>query len=276
MRFARIRLTDGLPVRHARTRDDRPARLPQRVTTADDVRDPPGSTRRPLGCDGERALEATDLCAGRSPSGVVGSGGPDHALTRTFRARATKAGALPSGRVLLHAHRRYYDPLGLPLRDARFRHRLIRATLPRPGRRRRVSPVPHQTVHACRPPYPGEPCDAVPGRVRRRPGLHRAVRGSALPLFLCRGGRVHLMLRPALAPSIEALDAPLPPILSRAQAGACYQVLRCLPGRDSHPLVRWNFQDAPRAESTYRVGASRCVGIKMRPDREVWVYLDVT
>jgi len=206
MRFARIRLTDGLPVRHARTRDDRPARLPQRVTTADDVRDPPGSTRRPLGCDGERALEATDLCAGRSPSGVVGSGGPDHALTRTFRARATKAGALPSGRVLLHAHRRYYDPLGLPLRDARFRHRLIRATLPRPGRRRRVSPVPHQTVHACRPPYPGEPCDAVPGRVRRRPGLHRAVRGSALPLFLCRGGRVHLMLRPAcLLPPLRLL-----------------------------------------------------------------------
>jgi hypothetical protein len=114
---------------------------------------------------------------------VVRSGGPDHSLTRTFRTRATKAGALPSRRVLLHAHPRYYDPLGLPLRAARLRPRLIRAALPRPGRRRRASPVPHQAVRACRPPYPGETrCPS--GHDCSGRGLHRDVRGSALPLFL--------------------------------------------------------------------------------------------
>jgi hypothetical protein len=39
----------------------------------------------------------------------------------------TKAGVLRSQRVLLHADHHYYDPLGLPLRSAQFRHRLIRA-----------------------------------------------------------------------------------------------------------------------------------------------------
>jgi hypothetical protein len=38
-----------------------------------------------------------------------------------------KAGALRSRRVELHADPSYYDPLGLPLTSARFRHRLIRA-----------------------------------------------------------------------------------------------------------------------------------------------------
>lgn len=37
-----------------------------------------------------------------------------------------KAGALRSRRVVLHADPSYYDPLGLPLRSARLRHRLIR------------------------------------------------------------------------------------------------------------------------------------------------------
>ena len=51
---------------------------------------------------------------------------------------------------------RYYDPLGLPLRRARFRRRLIRAALPRPGLRRRASRVPFVSVHACCAPYPAE------------------------------------------------------------------------------------------------------------------------
>ena len=62
-------------------------------------------------------------------------------------------------------------------------------------------PCPRAVPHT-----PGSPVTPVPGRVRRRPGLHRDVRGSALPLFLCRGGRVHLMLRPAcLLPPLRLL-----------------------------------------------------------------------
>ena len=52
--------------------------------------------------------------------------------------------------------RRYYDPLGLPLRSARFRLRLIRAALPRRRLRRRVSRVPPVSLHACCSPYPAE------------------------------------------------------------------------------------------------------------------------
>jgi hypothetical protein len=88
------------------------------------------TTRMPLGCDEELALEATDVIDGLAPTGVIRSGGPDHSRARTCCARVTKVGALPSGHVLLHAHPRYCDPLGLPLRTARFRHRLIRAALP--------------------------------------------------------------------------------------------------------------------------------------------------
>src|SRR3989442_14066692 len=58
---------------------------------------------------------------------VVGPGGPGHAFARASVSSLTKVGALPSGRVLLHAPCRYYDPVGLPLRSARFHHRLIRS-----------------------------------------------------------------------------------------------------------------------------------------------------
>src|SRR5579862_1552290 len=54
------------------------------------------------------------------PMGVVGPGGPGHALTLTSAADTTKVGALP-------ATSRYYHPAGLPLCSARFHHRLIRA-----------------------------------------------------------------------------------------------------------------------------------------------------
>jgi len=61
-----------------------------------------------------------------------------HSLTLTLVPSATKAGTLPSRRVVLHGVRsessrfplRYNDPLGLPLRGARLRLWLIRATLP--------------------------------------------------------------------------------------------------------------------------------------------------
>lgn len=53
--------------------------------------------------------------------GVVGPGSPGHALALTSVSDVTKVGALPwcSGRC---AHPRYYDPVGLPLRSARFHH----------------------------------------------------------------------------------------------------------------------------------------------------------
>src|SRR6202142_1109681 len=61
-----------------------------------------------------------------SPLGVVGRGGPRHALTLTSIADMTEVGALPSRRVA-HGDQRYYDPVGLPLASARLHHWLIRA-----------------------------------------------------------------------------------------------------------------------------------------------------
>jgi hypothetical protein len=206
MRCAGIRRPDGLHLRHVRQRGTRPPRLPPDVTPIV-VRARDGSDRRWLGREGERALGATAVIAGTDPSGVVRSGGPEQSRARTWCARLTTAGARPSGRMLVQADHRYDDPRGLPLRDARFRHRRRRATVPRPGLRRRVSPVPHRAVRACRPPDPGElRCpsgDAGSGR-----GLHRDARASALPLFLCRGGRVHVMVRPARVLPPERLVTP--------------------------------------------------------------------
>src|SRR5439155_26657268 len=61
----------------------------------------------------------------------------------------------------------------------------------------------------------------------------------------------------ALAPSEEALDAPLRPRRSLPVPGACYRTVRFLSGRDSHPLVRCSGndlkivrQDAPWTDST--------------------------
>src|SRR5688500_13040316 len=60
------------------------------------------------------------------PLGVVGRGGPRHALTLTSIPGVTEVGALPSRRVP-PGDQRYYDPVGLPLRSARLHHWLIRA-----------------------------------------------------------------------------------------------------------------------------------------------------
>ena len=78
---------------------------------------------------------------GRVPTGGVGTGPAGHALARALATRLTTAGALPSRRVVRRDDPRYYDPLGRPLRMPRFRHRLIRAHLLRPERRRRASPL---------------------------------------------------------------------------------------------------------------------------------------
>src|SRR5436190_11241847 len=47
----------------------------------------------------------------------------------------------------------------------------------------------------------------------------------------------------ALAPSVEAFDAPLRLRRSLAAPGACYRTVRLLSGRDSHPLVRCSGND---------------------------------
>src|ERR1700733_782775 len=81
------------------------------------------------------------------PTGVVGPGGPGHALTRTRSACLTEVGALPH-RTLTAG---YYDPIGLPLRSARLHHWLIRTVVadeaaqtglscPEPGHRMRAAP----------------------------------------------------------------------------------------------------------------------------------------
>jgi hypothetical protein len=63
-------------------------------------------------------------------AGVIGTGHAGHALALTLVPHATKAGVLPSDRVVRRGRPQYYDPLGLPLRTTRFRHWLIRAALP--------------------------------------------------------------------------------------------------------------------------------------------------
>ena len=50
-----------------------------------------------------------------------------HVLALASYTGAIKARVLRAWRVVLHADPNYYDPLGLPLASARFRHRLIQA-----------------------------------------------------------------------------------------------------------------------------------------------------
>jgi len=74
---------------------------------------------------------------------------------------------------MLHADQRYYGPLGLPLPSAGLHHRLIPAVFARRRPGRRASPVPAQTMHTCRPPYPGRTPRADPGTGPARHGLRR-------------------------------------------------------------------------------------------------------
>src|SRR5580693_3154747 len=154
------------------------------------------ATRAPLGREPQSALELSHFVDRPRPTGVVGTGLAGHALALTSAYDVTTAGTLPSRRVVRRGDRRYYDPLGLPLRSARFHLRLIRATSPRRRRRRRASRVPPRSLVACCAPYPaGTPHALRLQRAGRR--LRRDVSGSAPGLFLCRGCRLHLTLRPA-------------------------------------------------------------------------------
>jgi hypothetical protein len=153
-------------------------------------------TRCPLGCTTQPPLQSSHFFARPEADGVVRSARGGHSLALTCSDDIIAAGALRSARVVLREHRHYYGPLGLPLRDARFRLRLIRAASPRHGLRRRASRVPHLSLHACCAPYPAGAIDAL--RCSRRwCCLRREMTGSAPGLFLCRGCRLHFMLRPA-------------------------------------------------------------------------------
>ena len=183
---ALLNLRQRLPVDAGRATIplDAPPRLPEDVIPPDPVHQGveapfPG----PLGRGPKASLQLAHLVERRTPLGGVGSGLAGHALARPCAHAVPTAGALPSGRVLLHGHPQYYGPLGLPLRRSRFHLRLMRAALPRLGLRRRASRVPSHSVSACCAPYPAETsrtCTAGPGRGRR--GLRREMSGSALGL----------------------------------------------------------------------------------------------
>src|SRR5262245_21689033 len=116
--------------------------------------------RRSLGCDPEAALQLAHFVSERALTGVSGPFG--HALARACFTTRTTAGTLRSSRVVRRRARRYYDPLGRPLRTTRFHHRLIRAAaLTR--RHRRASRVPFVSLHTCCAPYPAETCRVISG-----------------------------------------------------------------------------------------------------------------
>ena len=161
-----------------------PPCLPQDVTPLDPIQQRmEAALRGSLGRDPESALQLAHFVDGRTPTGVVGAGPAGHALVRACAPNVTTAGTLRSSRVIRREARRYYDPLGRPLRRARLRPRLIRATLPRLGLRRRASRVPFLSVRACCAPYPAETCETcVSGLRHPRHGLRRDMTGSALGL----------------------------------------------------------------------------------------------
>jgi hypothetical protein len=137
--------------------------------------------------------------------GVTRSAFCDHALVRAASVVMTTPEALPSAGVLRHRPRRYYDPLGLPLHRGRTGTRPPRFASPRRGLCRRISRVPCSSLNACCAPYPGKTRRSVRISIAVR-GLRRDMSGSALPLFLCRGCRLHFMLRPAfLLPHVGLL-----------------------------------------------------------------------
>ena len=110
--------------------------------------------RGSLGRDPQSTLQLAHVVDGRAPTGVIGTGPAGHALARACSVNVTTAGTLPSPRVVRREARHYYGPLGRPLRRARFRRRLIRAALPRPGPRRRASRVPFVSLSRVLRPIP--------------------------------------------------------------------------------------------------------------------------
>ena len=108
-----------------------PPCLPQDVTPVNPIQQGmEAALRRSLGRDPEATLQLAHFVHRRLPMRVFGTGPAGHALARPCAIAMTTPGALPSRRVIRRDDPRYYDPLGRPLRRARFRRRLIRAALP--------------------------------------------------------------------------------------------------------------------------------------------------
>ena len=219
-------------------------RLQQDVTPADAVVQRMEAPSRVTAWPRPTAVVAVvALCrAAWSPPGWLGPRLGGHSLALTCFDDMTTAGTLPSSRVLRRDHRRYYDPLGLPLRSGRLRLRLIRARLAADVGCA-DGPLVFRTPPLTRaaPPTPPGP----PTRFRcKRQGccLRRDMSGSAPGLFLCRGCRLHFMLRPAsLLPAagsrrLTGSRRPARARKSPSGPGACYPALRRLPGRD---FTRW-------------------------------------
>src|ERR1700724_752259 len=168
----------------------------QDVTPADMViQGMEAPARGPLGCGPQSPLQLSHFGARPTAGGVVRSALGGHSLALTCSDDTTTPGTLPSRDVVRRRDHRYYDPLGLPLRTTRFRLLLIRARSPRPRPRRRASRVPRLSLHTCCAPYPA----GTPRRLRypcKGHRLRRDMSGSAPGLFLCRGCRLHFMLRP--------------------------------------------------------------------------------
>src|SRR6185437_7826150 len=207
-------------------------------------------SRGSLGCDPQSPLQLSHFFARPMAAGVVRSAPGGHSLALTCSVDPTTAGTLPSRRVVLHGVRsrgshlalRYYDPLGLPLHSGRLRLRLIRLASPRRGPSRRVSRVPHRSLHACCAPYPAGATCAL--RISRRwCCLRREMTGSAPGLFLCRGCRLHFMLRPAcLLPAARLLppDGLLTPrSTARVSPGRLGPATRCSDACRGGTLTRW-------------------------------------
>jgi hypothetical protein len=145
---------------------------------------------------------------GSPAAGVTCSAFRDHALVLAASAVVTTPGALPSAGILRHRPRRYYGPLGLPLHRGRTGTRPPRFASPRRGLCRRISRVPCSSLNACCSPYPEGTRRPLRIWIASR-GLRRDMSGSAPLLFLCRGCRLHVMLRPAfLLPGQAGLSTP--------------------------------------------------------------------
>jgi hypothetical protein len=173
-----------IDARRAAVLPDALPRFPQDVTPVDAVQQGmEASARLPLGRTPESALQLAHFVEGLASPGVVGTGPAGHALARPCSSDLAPAGTLRSARVVRHGPRHYYGPLGRPLRRTRFRHRLIRVTLPRLGPRRRASRVPFVSLSACCAPYPAElPRADVSGLERAGCCLRREMSGSTLGL----------------------------------------------------------------------------------------------
>ena len=161
-------------------------------------------------------------------------------------ADTTKAGSLPST-GLVGRRQRYYEPLGLPPGTIPLRRRLIGTAFVRRGPPGRVSPVPHQALLACPPPYPvdvlhpsdSRGCSLLPSPWHDRLG-HPSLSGSYVtrlqgsPFDWARqlASRFDDLAVTSGLSTLRSDDRPLD-----RSPGACYTAHRRLPRRDSHPLV---------------------------------------